>query len=415
MKRNRRSKSGFAHAVESAFEIYAAFRSSRKRKAAAIARKPTERVSKSQTPFAWYASVSGLTLAIFTCLLAPEGVRSLLFGNVANTVRIIVVPPFGSNRPPSVSKKVTELFQSPQSLGVLAIGHAEGNFTAFGQPTALYYGHTDPGNFKRNRGWCSDQGRGGGNVVIADRKCLERMQQRLPLLERDLKTVGIDPQAETEVFLNAADLYNQASPWVSRQFPQKYAVARRQGKQSEVALVWARVEAFRRNGRIDASGLIGICRREKRGLSEWDCVAGDQRRRVRAIQRVLQVRGTQRPLFVFPVQGTITQSYSDAHPGIDIAGALGTPIVAAQAGEAIYAGWDEFGLGNAIKMKHPNGTFTVYGHNQTLLVRVGQQVKQGEVIAKLGSTGNSTGPHLHFEVRDRAENFVDPLPFLGEK
>ncbi|MDY7013857.1 MAG: M23 family metallopeptidase, partial [Cyanobacteriota bacterium] len=263
-------------------------------------------------------------------------------------------------------------------------------------------------------GWCSDQGRGGGNVVVADRKCLERMQQRLPLLAADLKAAGIDPEAETEVFLNAADLYNQASPWVSRQFPQKYAAARQQGKQGEEALVWAGVEAFRRNGRIDASGLLGICRREKRGLSDWDCVAGDRQRRVRAIGRVLRARGNPNgDRFIFPVQGTITQGYSDVHPGLDFAGSLGTPIVAAQAGEVVFAGWHEFGLGNAIKIKHPDGTLTVYGHNRRLLAKAGQRVKQGEAIAQLGSTGNSTGPHLHFELRDRQGNFIDPLPFLS--
>ena len=101
---------------------------------------------------------------------------------------------------------------------------------------------------------------------------------------------------------------------------------------------------------------------------------------------------------IWPTQGRISQYYHNSHFGIDITAPLGTPIVAAQAGEVVFAGWDIWGLGNALKIKHADGTLTVYGHNQRLLVRTGQQVSQGQTIAQMGSTGNSTGPHLHFEV-----------------
>ncbi|MBE9114526.1 peptidoglycan DD-metalloendopeptidase family protein [Lusitaniella coriacea LEGE 07157] len=341
---------------------------------------------------------------------------SMLLGNPSQ-VLILPTIPFSSAQlePKTVSPpaaKAAQLFQSSQSLGAIAIGHAEGNLTSTGQLTKQYYGHSDPGNFKRNQGWCSDQGRGKGNVVRADRECLNRMKWRIPVLEKDLRQAGIDPDQNLEVFLNIADLYNQASPRVSRQFPQKYAAAKRQGKQGEEALVWARVEAFRRNNRIDASGLIGICNREKRGVSDWDCVAGDQRRRVRAIQRVLQQNSTQQPKpFMFPVQGTITQKYSSIHSGIDLAGSIGTPVLAAQSGKVVYADWNDFGLGNAIEIQHGDGKSTVYGHNQRLWVKPGQMVQQGQIIAQVGSTGFSTGPHLHFEVRDR-ETFLDPSPLL---
>jgi len=115
--------------------------------------------------------------------------------------------------------------------------------------------------------------------------------------------------------------------------------------------------------------------------------------------------------FVWPARGAITQAFSQGHPGIDIAGAMGTPILAAKAGKVVYAEWDSFGLGNAIKIEHEDGTYTVYGHNQRLWVRRGQTVKQGQAIATMGSTGNSTGPHLHFEMRssDRPRRWVDPL------
>lgn len=195
-----------------------------------------------------------------------------------------------TNKPelPQPLPETAELFTDLQALGVVAIGYAEGNLTVTGDRTAAYWGHADPGNFRQNQGWCSDQGRGGGDPDLADRKCLERVQAQLPQITADFYHAGLDPAAEPEGLLNAVDLYNQAAPWVSRQFPKKYALARKLGKTEEVALVWARVEAFRREGRIDASGLIGICRREARPVTDWQCVAQDQRRRIQAIAQVLQ-------------------------------------------------------------------------------------------------------------------------------
>ncbi|MGD2180643.1 M23 family metallopeptidase [Lusitaniella coriacea] len=116
----------------------------------------------------------------------------------------------------------------------------------------------------------------------------------------------------------------------------------------------------------------------------------------------------------WPTQGTITQGFSSTHLGIDIAGSLGTPIRAAKAGEVVFSGWDTFGLGNAIKLKHADGTYTIYGHGSRLWVREGQKVAKGQTIALMGSTGNSTGPHLHFEVRQGGVRgrWVDPFAVL---
>jgi len=101
---------------------------------------------------------------------------------------------------------------------------------------------------------------------------------------------------------------------------------------------------------------------------------------------------------IWPTQGVLSQGFRKyQHEGIDIAGAKGTPILAAAAGTVVKAGWDDWGLGNFIEIKHLNGNVTVYGHNSRLLVSKGQQVKQGQIIAEMGSTGNSTAPHLHFE------------------
>ncbi|MBN3925997.1 M23 family metallopeptidase [Nostoc sp. NMS4] len=116
---------------------------------------------------------------------------------------------------------------------------------------------------------------------------------------------------------------------------------------------------------------------------------------------------------IWPTKGFISQGFRKyQHEGIDIAGASGTPIVAAASGTVVKAGWDDWGLGNAITIKHLDGSITVYGHNRRLLVSKGQQVIQGQIIAEMGSTGNSTAPHLHFEVHTSSRIAVDPLRLL---
>ncbi len=113
---------------------------------------------------------------------------------------------------------------------------------------------------------------------------------------------------------------------------------------------------------------------------------------------------------IWPTQGFVSQGFRKyQHEGIDIAGASGTPIVAAASGTIIKAGWDNWGLGNAINIKHSDGSVTVYGHNRRLLVSKGQEVIQGQIVAEMGSTGNSTAPHLHFEIHPQGRIAVDPL------
>ena len=86
------------------------------------------------------------------------------------------------------------------------------------------------------------------------------------------------------------------------------------------------------------------------------------------------------------------------HEGIDIAASSGTPIWAAASGTVIHAGWLG-GYGNLVVVDHGNGLATAYAHASAILVGVGQEVSQGETLSFVGSTGNSSGPHLHFEVR----------------
>ncbi|MCE4545102.1 MULTISPECIES: M23 family metallopeptidase [unclassified Caballeronia] len=99
------------------------------------------------------------------------------------------------------------------------------------------------------------------------------------------------------------------------------------------------------------------------------------------------------------------------HPGIDMAAPMGTPILAAAGGRVTHAG-PMPGYGNAVEIDHGNGVITRYAHASKIEVRVGERVQPGEPIAEVGSTGRSTGPHLHFEVRvdDRA---VDPADYLA--
>jgi lipoprotein NlpD len=116
---------------------------------------------------------------------------------------------------------------------------------------------------------------------------------------------------------------------------------------------------------------------------------------------------------IWPAQGVLSQGFIKyKHEGIDIAGAKGDQILAAAAGIVVKAGWDDWGLGNFIEIKHFNGNMTVYGHNSRLLVSKGQQVKQGQIIAEMGSTGNSTAPHLHFEFYVDGRLASNPISLL---
>lgn len=104
-----------------------------------------------------------------------------------------------------------------------------------------------------------------------------------------------------------------------------------------------------------------------------------------------------------PVSGIITSRYgarrSGNHKGLDIGASTGTTIAAAAGGTVTFSGWDTYGLGYCVKISHGSGVETVYGHCSKLYVKAGETVSQGQAIAAVGSTGNSTGPHLHLEIR----------------
>ena len=117
--------------------------------------------------------------------------------------------------------------------------------------------------------------------------------------------------------------------------------------------------------------------------------------------------------FMWPTQGYITSFFGDGgHGGIDIAGPLGTPVYASDAGVVVFAGW--YGnYGNAVIIDHGSGYQTVYGHFMTYYPQVGQNVRRGQAIGKMGSTGRSTGSHLHFEIL-YGGGFVNPLRYLPQ-
>ena len=127
------------------------------------------------------------------------------------------------------------------------------------------------------------------------------------------------------------------------------------------------------------------------------------------------------PKFIWPVEGVLTSPYGERHrvmggggtrfhAGIDLSVPTGTPVQAAQEGIVVFAGYNG-AFGKAVKIEHQHGFSTLYAHNSRILVHVGQTVQTGQVICLSGSTGRSTGPHLHFEVHKDSWP-VDPLQHL---
>ena len=135
-----------------------------------------------------------------------------------------------------------------------------------------------------------------------------------------------------------------------------------------------------------------------------------------ALARLAQVREAENR-YVWPVHGRLTSYFGRRnlgmgtaafHRGIDVAAPTGTPIVAARSGTVTFAGWSTRGYGYLVRIRHAGGAETWYAHASRILVSVGQYVNQGERIALVGSTGLSTGPHLHFELHVGG-SAIDPL------
>ncbi len=122
----------------------------------------------------------------------------------------------------------------------------------------------------------------------------------------------------------------------------------------------------------------------------------------------------ERPLW--PLMGVITQRFSyrgpkNGHAGLDLAAPTGTPVYAALSGTVTFSGWNVFGYGQLITIRGIDGRDYYYAHNSRRLVAKGQRVRQGQMISRVGSTGNSSGPHLHFEIRS-GSSILNPSAIL---
>ncbi len=116
--------------------------------------------------------------------------------------------------------------------------------------------------------------------------------------------------------------------------------------------------------------------------------------------------------FTWPSYGWLTQGYRRDHRAIDIAAPVGAPVTAADRGVVVRSGWNSQGYGNFVVIDHNIDLITLYAHLDTIFVEVGDVVAQGQVLGTVGSTGNSTGPHLHFEIRDFGR-LINPLELLA--
>lgn len=127
--------------------------------------------------------------------------------------------------------------------------------------------------------------------------------------------------------------------------------------------------------------------------------------------------------FVIPIAGAVISSgfgwrvhpitgEKKLHKGVDFAAPTGTPIFASLDGVVTDAGWTDGGYGNIVELRHANGEVTLYAHANKVYVSKGQSVNKGQAIAEVGTTGRSTGPHLHFEIQPDGKNAVDPMDYL---
>ena len=132
-----------------------------------------------------------------------------------------------------------------------------------------------------------------------------------------------------------------------------------------------------------------------------------------------QLRRPQLSGYLWPAKGTLTSGYGwrwgRMHRGIDVANSVGTPIIAAADGKVVFSGWSSGGYGYLVELAHTDGSKTRYAHNSALLVKKGQRVIQGTAIARMGSTGRSTGPHLHFEIIKPGLGAVNPVRHLTRR
>lgn len=161
------------------------------------------------------------------------------------------------------------------------------------------------------------------------------------------------------------------------------------------------------------------------GALDIEAIKEQIKKTIETVETIREYLKAQKDIYMatpkgWPVSGRITSSFGarenplhggkDFHSGVDISASTGTPIRATADGVVSFSGWSG-GSGNLIVIEHGLGYSTFYAHNRTNLVKVGQQVKRGDIIAYSGATGNATGPHLHYEIWKDGK-VVNPMPFL---
>lgn len=221
--------------------------------------------------------------------------------------------------PGALSLPVSGLYDTPKSLGSILVGVAEGNYNTHGRVTKFYKGHSDPGNSNYNRGFCS-WNHGSNSVADADRECIKSLAYRSADVYRLFKKAGLIPKDHKGnesiehwlAYVNAVDLYNQ-SPRAGKSFPFRFKAQLGFVYKDKNGKPWknqpsyyeritiARVEGFRANGKVGASGLERICARSsayrnvlkgKRGDDwVWACIHKDQERRSKEIRQYLVNKG----------------------------------------------------------------------------------------------------------------------------
>ncbi|MBR1646455.1 MAG: peptidoglycan DD-metalloendopeptidase family protein [Selenomonadaceae bacterium] len=240
-----------------------------------------------------------------------------------------------------------------------------------------------------------------GKQLEADR----RIQEELAAKAEAAKDIQLEKVAKQQALI---DLMQNDKEVYDRQYDEMMASSKEVGRliQESKYRAQAEAEAQRRQAEMEAQ------RQAAAESGNITLVEGDDENYV--------MPATGGGGMIWPISGPITSEFgwrthpifgnARFHSGLDIGGDYGMPIHAAQSGVVIEASWLG-GYGNAVMIDHGGGIVTLYGHNESFAVSVGQQVNQGDVIAYCGSTGNSTGPHCHFEVRLGGEP-VSPWDYL---
>jgi murein DD-endopeptidase MepM/ murein hydrolase activator NlpD len=234
------------------------------------------------------------------------------------------------------------------------------------------------------------------------------------VVRRDREIIADVDESKHEVAV--ARWQTRRSRRVVRQQAEIIAVRVRQVRELRDQLVASKgkLEAARERKRVSLDQLTAEERADAEEMDSLQQVSADLAAKIRAAQAHSTVRHVSGAGLMWPVNAPITSPFGwrwgRMHEGIDLGASYGTPISAAAAGVVIYAGW-EGGYGNLVVIDHGGGLATAYGHQSQIAVATGQSVAQGQIIGYVGSTGHSTGPHLHFEVRVNGQA-VDPLGYL---